>query len=90
MEIENNMSSFHGVLFSEEEVKERLLRENIEIKKCKFCGDSIIFMKRNDGKVVPMSLDLKNHSFNCSTNKRYNKNSRNFYHRKSGNFSDFR
>ncbi|MFZ2978350.1 MAG: hypothetical protein WA057_01615 [Candidatus Magasanikiibacteriota bacterium] len=46
-------------------VRNRLLKMGIEIKNCRSCGKEIVFMKTNRGKIMPISLNLITHFYDC-------------------------
>jgi hypothetical protein len=57
----------------EEEVEKRLREAGIKIGPCRSCKRSIFFMKTNDGKNAPMTLELRNHFIDCPDSKYYKK-----------------
>lgn len=46
-------------------IRRKLQKVGVEIKRCKFCGEEIIFMKLSVGKIIPFSLSLFPHFYDC-------------------------
>lgn len=68
------------IMFEDEEhenkiaqfVKNRLLKMGIEIKHCRACDREIVFMKTVRGKIMPVSLNLVTHFYDCPKSQEMN------------------
>lgn len=57
----------------EKEVGKRLEEAGITIKECRSCKRRIFFIQTKEGRIAPLTLELRNHFIDCPDSKYFKK-----------------